>query len=107
MKWNVVNEFPPTSRSVVIVAPHSSNLDFFVGLAISWALDIRPSFVAKHTLFRWPMGPLMRMLGGIPVNRKKSVGFVERTVELVLSSDRIMLVIAPEGTRKRSLVGIR
>ena len=46
------------------------------------------------------MGSLMRLLGGIPVNRQKSVGFVERTVELIAGSERIMLVIAPEGTRK-------
>jgi 1-acyl-sn-glycerol-3-phosphate acyltransferase len=98
--WTIVDDFPGISRCVVIVAPHSSNLDFFVGLAVSWVLDIRPSFVAKHTLFRWPLGATMRWLGGIPVNRKKSVGFVERTIALVTESDRIMLVIAPEGTRK-------
>lgn len=84
----------------MIVVPHTSNLDFFVGLFTAWSVDLKPTFVGKHTLFRWPLGPIMRGLGGIPVNRRKTAGFVERTASLVASAERIALVIAPEGTRK-------
>jgi len=100
MGWTIENPFPSVSRSVVIVAPHSSNWDFIVGLSTAWAVDLKPTFVGKHTLFRWPLGYLMRKLGGIPVNREKTAGFVEKTSGLVADSDRIALVITPEGTRK-------
>lgn len=99
--WTIVNPYPPLSRAVVTVAPHTSNLDFFVGISASWALDLKPSFIGKHTLFHWPLGPIMRALGGIPVHRKKSVGFVDRMAAMVGEHDRIALIIAPEGTRKQ------
>lgn len=98
--WTIANRYPPLARSVMIVAPHSTNWDFPVGIATSWALDLRAAFVAKHTLFRWPLGPMMRWLGGIPINRSKSVGFVEKTAAMVNDLDQVALVITPEGTRK-------
>lgn len=98
--WTIDNVYPPVASSVMIVAPHSSNWDFPIGIATSWVLDLKPAFVAKHTLFRWPLGPLMRRLGGIPIDRSRSQGFVDRTVAMMKATDRIALVITPEGTRK-------
>ena len=98
--WTVVNPYPSFARSVMIVAPHSTNWDFIVGISTSWVIDLKPTFVAKHTLFRWPLGPVMRWLGGIPINRSKSIGFVEKTAAMVDEIGRIALVITPEGTRK-------
>jgi 1-acyl-sn-glycerol-3-phosphate acyltransferase len=59
-------------------------------------------FVGKHTLFRGPLGVLMRWLGGVPVDRSAASGFVEETARVVKESARMTLVVAPEGTRKRS-----
>ena len=58
------------------VAPHTSNWDFPTGLWVKLALRLDARFVAKHTLFRWPLGPLLRWLGGIPVDRQAAAGFV-------------------------------
>jgi 1-acyl-sn-glycerol-3-phosphate acyltransferase len=98
--WTVNNPFPDVPRSIVIVAPHTSNWDFIVAVAVSFALDIRPRFIGKHTLFRWPLGIIMRSLGGIPVNRSSTEGMVPRTASLVREYNQIALGITPEGTRK-------
>jgi 1-acyl-sn-glycerol-3-phosphate acyltransferase len=87
---------------VLIVAPHTSNLDFFSGLWVKLALRMGVRFVGKHTLFRWPLGVVMRWLGGVPVDRSAAAGFVEDTIRVMRESERMTLVIAPEGTRKRS-----
>lgn len=98
--WRVEGELPDLSRFVVIVAPHSSNWDFVVGAAAMFALDLRLSFLGKDVLFRGPLGPLMRAMGGIPVDRASSHGVVASAIEAFHARDRLVLAIAPEGTRK-------
>ena len=88
---------PP--RAVVIAYPHTSNWDFPIGLLAISALGLKGRWVGKDTLFRGPLGPLMRWLGGIPVNRRERTGFVERLAEQMRGQPEFMLVIAPEGTR--------
>ncbi|MEZ4695843.1 MAG: 1-acyl-sn-glycerol-3-phosphate acyltransferase [Rhodothermales bacterium] len=98
--WVIETPYPDVKRSVVVIAPHTSNWDFIVGVGVALALDIRPAFIGKHTLFRWPLGTLMRRLGGIPVNRKKTEGLVPRVAARIRAREEIVLAIAPEGTRK-------
>ncbi len=100
--WRVEGEVPDLAKMVLIVAPHTSNWDFLAGLWVKLALRIDARFVAKHTLFRWPIGPFMRWLGGIPVDRDAAAGFVEETARAVRLADRMVVVVAPEGTRKRT-----
>ena len=69
MRWEPEGRRPAARRYVLIAAPHTSNWDLVYLLAIAKAFDIRVSFMAKHTLFRGPMGWLMRRVGGIPVHR--------------------------------------
>ncbi len=97
--WGFEGTVPNVSKAVIIVAPHTSNLDFFVGLAAMFALGFRASFLGKHTLFSWPLGRLMRWLGGIPVDRRTAGGLVDETVGLFESRDSLILAVAPEGTR--------
>lgn len=101
--WSVHSELPPgTDKFVVIAAPHTSNWDFPLALAVAAVLEVKFYFVGKHTLFRPPFGGLMRKLGGIPVHRQKTKNFVAQVVEIIKGADRIALAIAPEGTRSRS-----
>ena len=100
--WRVEGEFPDIPRMVLIVAPHTSNWDFLTGLWVKLAMRMGGRFVGKHTLFRGPLGVFMRWLGGVPVDRSAAAGFVEETARVVRESDRMTLVVAPEGTRKRS-----
>jgi len=97
--WGFEGAIPDVSKAVVIVAPHTSNWDFFVGVAAMFALGLRVVFLGKHTLFTWPLGPVMRWLGGVPVNRWEARGVVDETVEMFAARDQMILGLAPEGTR--------
>lgn len=95
-------DFPDRRKFVLIVAPHTSNWDFPVGIMAMYALGIRGTFLGKDTLFKFPLGILMRFLGGFPVDRTSRSDVVTQTTELVERSDRIIIVLSPEGTRKRT-----
>lgn len=98
--WSFGGSIPNVSKAVCIVAPHTSNLDFFVGIAAMFALNLRVVFLGKHTLFVWPLGTLMRWLGGAPVDRREARGVVDETVDLFAQHERMILALAPEGTRR-------
>jgi 1-acyl-sn-glycerol-3-phosphate acyltransferase len=99
-RWGFAGEIPNISKGVIIVAPHTSNWDFVIGAAGMLALDLELRFIGKHTLFGGPLAPLMRGLGGIPVNRHQpGEGFVEGMAERFESEEKLILALAPEGTR--------
>ncbi|BEU99230.1 lysophospholipid acyltransferase family protein [Novosphingobium olei] len=97
--WTAVGTPPPGGRYVIIAAPHTSNWDFvyFLGLVNALGLDAR--FMAKDSLFRWPLGRFMRDMGGIAIDRKQRRNVVQAMVEEFRNRDRFVLTIAPEGTR--------
>ena len=97
--WRIEGEFPDQRKLVVIVAPHTSNWDFPVGISAVFALGLRARFIGKHTLFHPPLGWLMRWFGGIPVNREAPQGMVPQAVEAIEKAERIFLAITPSGTR--------
>jgi 1-acyl-sn-glycerol-3-phosphate acyltransferase len=99
--WRVEGAFPRCSRLVVAVAPHTSNWDFFNGAAAMFALDLKLSFIGKHTLFVWPFSVILRWMGGIPVDRSAAHGVVGEAIESFAHAPSRMLVIAPEGTRRK------
>lgn len=97
--WRFEGTIANVPKAVVIVVPHTSNWDFIVGVAAVFAMGLRASFLGKHTLFKWPLGPMMRWFGGFPVDRRTARGVVEETVNLFASTDRMILGVSPEGTR--------
>ena len=99
--WQVSGEIPDLPKFVVAVAPHTSNWDFVVGIATMFALDLKITFIGKHTLFRWPVAGFMRWLGGVPVDRGASHGLVRDTVGAIEGAAQSVLAIAPQGTRAR------
>ena len=97
--WTIEGERPPFPKFVAIGAPHTSNWDFVFFLAVTSFIDVKARFIGKHTLFRWPLGVLMRAWGGIAVRRDSPDGLVDQTVAAIEEADEAALVIAPEGTR--------
>lgn len=77
MDWRNEGPFPDQPKLVIAIAPHSSVWDFIIGAAFLYVLGLRVAFIAKHTLFRWPLGGFMRWLGGIPVNRAQPKDLTE------------------------------
>ena len=98
--WKLLDPVDRPNKAVVVAYPHTSNWDFpwaVLGLA---ALGFTPRWAGKDTMFKGWRGPLMRALGGIPVNRRERTGFVGRMVEEFPRHDEFLVTIAPEGTRK-------
>jgi len=95
----VTGTLPAFDKYVLIGAPHTRNWDFIAFLGVADAFGITPHFMAKTSLFRWPIGGFMRQMGGVPVDRKATGGMVEQMAARFAADDGFVLVIAPEGTR--------
>jgi len=87
---------------VVIAAPHTSNWDFPIGILAAWAIELNASWLGKHSLFRWPLGWYFRRIGGVPVRRDGGQQYIRQLTELFNSSERLVLALAPEGTRSKT-----
>ncbi|WP_440056341.1 1-acyl-sn-glycerol-3-phosphate acyltransferase (plasmid) [Pseudoalteromonas sp. T1lg65] len=98
--WRVVGDFPCYGKFVAAVAPHTSNWDFIIAIAVKLALDVKIQFLGKHSLFVGPLGWLLKGLGGIPVDRSSAHGVVDQVSQIFASQPTLILGLAPEGTRK-------
>lgn len=98
--WRVEGSIPDLPRFVIIGAPHSSNWDFVIAMPAVLALGLRVTILGKHTLFDTPLAPLMRWCGVIPVDRSHPSGVVGACVQALKGADRLVLGLAPEGTRR-------
>ncbi|HEY0975196.1 MAG TPA: 1-acyl-sn-glycerol-3-phosphate acyltransferase [Solimonas sp.] len=99
--WRVDARLPNESKLIVIAAPHTSNWDFVFGMAAILRIQVRVNFIGKHTLFTGWRGRFFRALGGIPVDRDAPGGIVQDTVAAFRASERLVIALAPEGTRAR------
>lgn len=97
--WKLVTEPAPTQPTVLIGAPHTSNWDFALMLAIAWRLGVDVHWLGKKSLFSGWRGPIMRGLGGIPVDRADPGAIVAEVVDRVHAGEVFGLVVTPDGTR--------
>ena len=100
--WHFVGEPPGVPQYVLFGAPHTSGLDFLLLLALDFAFQIGAVWMGDEGLFRGPLGPVFRRLGGIPIDRSSRHNVVEQAVQAFQHSERMVLVIAPEGARGRT-----
>jgi 1-acyl-sn-glycerol-3-phosphate acyltransferase len=98
--WKMVGEWPDLKKMVVIGAPHSTAWDGIIGLFAKVAMDLHIVFMGKQEAFFWPLGPLLKWLGGLPVNRKAPGGIAEQIAKQLTDAEQMWFVLAPEGTRK-------
>ena len=99
--WRVTGNLPDEPRFIAIAAPHTSNWDWAVAMAALLALGIRINYMIKDSAFVWPLSLVLRATGGIPTNRAAPAGMVEDVAERLLDTPEIIMVITPEGTRRR------
>jgi 1-acyl-sn-glycerol-3-phosphate acyltransferase len=97
--WCISGALPNLSKFVIVVAPHTSNWDFIFGAAAKLALGLEASWIGKHTLFRWPLSPILRKLDGFPVRRGAAGAIVTQVVDEFAARTRMVFALAPEGTR--------
>lgn len=97
--WQLIGKPPELRKYVVIIAPHTSNWDFFIFLLVKFSFQLRVNFIGKHTIFIGPIGWLLRKIGGIPVNRSKNKNVVDAIVDSFRENDDMIFALSPEGTR--------
>ena len=98
-RWTLAGEPAPGRPSVLIGAPHTSNWDFVLMLGIAWRYGIDVRWLGKASLFAGWRGPIMRRLGGIPVDRTDPSRVVAEVVARIRSGEVFGLVVTPDGTR--------
>jgi len=86
-------------KYVLIAAPHTSNWDFPITLMVCFDLRLKVYWMAKASLFTWPIGWLSRWLGGIAIDRSASNNTVQNTISAFAARERLAVIVAPEGTR--------
>lgn len=99
--WKIKGQPPDTPKYVVIAYPHTSNWDFPLGVAVCVIFRIKAYWLGKDSLFKGPTGPIMKWLGGIPIDRSDAHDVVQQTVNTFNHSDALIVAVAPEGTRSQ------
>lgn len=97
--WTINNKVELPPKCVVCIAPHTSNWDFVLGVLCRRALGLPIAFFMKKEWFRFPLGCVMRRLGGIPVDRSRHASLTDQMAEAFAQHDRFYIAVTPEGTR--------
>ena len=100
--WKVEGEVHQPPRFVIIAAPHTSNWDAIIMLVAAYILRVKISWFIKEAAFFFPLGILIRAVGGIPIDRSKRQNVVAQAVESFKQQDRLILAVPPEATRSHS-----
>jgi len=100
--WTISGMTPDEKKYIIIVAPHTSNIDFFLGIVVKFAIGLKANFLAKEILFQQPWRWIFSSLGGYPVKRDKHYNQVDQIVKIINKEERFVLALAPEGTRSNS-----
>ena len=100
--WTVEDHLPrDIKKYIVVIAPHTSYWDFPIGLLARSVRKRKIGFVAKKEAFKFPLGPILKWMGGIPVDRSKKSNLVDLVVDLFNERESLAISITPEGTRKK------
>jgi 1-acyl-sn-glycerol-3-phosphate acyltransferase len=101
-RYRIVGDPPHDPVCVMVAAPHTSNWDFILMLAMAWATGVRPMWLGKKEMFAGPAGWLFRRLGGVAVDRENPAGLVDSLVTRAGDGSPVAILIPPEGTRAKS-----
>lgn len=100
--WTIVGDIPKDlEKYVIIVAPHTSNWDFIIGLAVRSVKRMKTKFLGKKELFKFPFGFIFRWLGGYPVDRSESQNIVDVVAGIFDEHEEFSIALSPEGTRSK------
>lgn len=88
-------------KKLLVVIPHTSNWDYPLGLLVKFVTGAKVKYLAKKSLFKFPLGIVIKGFGGVPVDREKNNSLVDNIVNVYNTQEEATFVIAPEGTRKK------
>lgn len=101
LHWTYEISIPERPKCIICVAPHTSNWDFVIGELFYTAIGRKSGFMMKKEWFFWPLGSLLRRMGGIPVARKKHTSLTDSIAQQAREASEFHLAITPEGTRQK------
>lgn len=99
--WKTEGRVPRLDKFILIAAPHSTNWDFVYFLLIIFKFRMPVHWMGKESMFIHPFKGLLKRLGGIPVDRSQKGALVTRMVAAFGRADRMIVTIAPSGTRQQ------
>lgn len=99
--WKLEGQPPKENKYVLIAVPHTSNWDFPITLAMAYIFGFEIFWMGKDSLFKGAMGPIMKWLGGIPIDRTSANNVVQQTIDAFNANDQLVITIPPEGTRSK------
>jgi 1-acyl-sn-glycerol-3-phosphate acyltransferase len=100
--WKIEGAAPQPPRCVIIAAPHTSNWDAFVLVTAAYIFRVKLSWFVKDAAFFWPLGPIVRYFGGVPIDRSARRNMVSQAIDQFAARQSFILAVPPEGTRKHS-----
>ncbi|MFW5748338.1 MAG: 1-acyl-sn-glycerol-3-phosphate acyltransferase [Chloroflexota bacterium] len=100
--WKIEGIVPDTPRMVIIAFPHTSNWDGWNLVVTSWIVRADLRWVVKEEFMRWPFRWFIRATGGLPIKRDGSQNVVDQAARMLRDSEHMLLLISPEGTRKKT-----
>lgn len=100
--WKIDGQPSGEAKYVAIFAPHTSNWDFPLMMSVIFVSGVRARWFGKQELFRWPIGGILRWMGGMPIDRSARQNMVEHIASALQESDEMVVGVAPEGTRSHS-----
>jgi len=103
MGWKISGDFDPKiQKSVLMVLPHTSWHDFYIGLFTRGIINLEMHWVGKKELFKFPFGAYFRWMGGAPLDRSGGLNKVDSIAQIFQKREVFRMAIAPEGTRKKT-----
>jgi 1-acyl-sn-glycerol-3-phosphate acyltransferase len=99
--WRLDIHLPDEPKLVVLAAPHTSNWDGVLAVLAMLAMELRLGLFIKHTAFDGILGPVLRKVGALPIDRSARGGVIAQTVGAFNTQPQLLIGIAPEGTRRR------
>lgn len=101
MGWKAMDSTPvPEDKCIILGAPHTSGWDFVVSYLFYTSIGGKSYVMIKKEFFVWPLGPILKALGGYPVDRSHGSSIVRQVITAFENNERMHMAIAPEGTRK-------
>jgi 1-acyl-sn-glycerol-3-phosphate acyltransferase len=100
--WRSVGSMVTDPKCILIGAPHTSSLDFVISWIFYKSLGGKANILIKKEFFFWPIGYILKKMGGIPIDRSKASNVVRQIINQFNQRDYMHLAITPEGTRKRT-----
>ncbi len=99
MGWTLHITEPLPDKCIICLAPHTSNWDFLIGQLYMRSQGYKINFLMKKEWFFWPLGPIFRRMGGVPVYRSKHTSMTDSLAQAARENEQFRLCVTPEGTR--------